>query len=79
VAVYTQGDRGTFTTIVPKLPAVVCDTRGIGVNQEKYILSRVDPRAPTRQNAAIARRTPSSSDMRSRMAACWTSGAAMEQ
>lgn len=48
---YTQGDRGHIHYYRCRhCRLVVCDTRGIGVNQEKYILARVDPRAPTRQN-----------------------------
>lgn len=48
---YTQGDRRHIHYYrCRNCRLVVCDTRGIGVNQEKYILSRVDPRAPTRQN-----------------------------
>src|SRR6266516_7628481 len=48
---YTQGDRRHIHYYrCRNCRLVVCDTRGIGVNQEKYILSRVDPQAPTRQN-----------------------------
>jgi len=48
---YTQGDRRHIHYYrCRNCRLVVCDTRGIGVNQEKYILARVDPRAPTRQN-----------------------------
>ena len=47
---YTQGDRRQYRFYrCPKCRLVVYDTR-TGVNQEKYILARVDPRAPTRQN-----------------------------
>jgi len=47
---YTQGDRRQFKFYrCPSCRLVVYDTR-TGVNQEKYILTRVDPRAPTRQN-----------------------------
>ncbi|MGH7520689.1 MAG: class I SAM-dependent methyltransferase [Gemmatimonadales bacterium] len=47
---YTQGDHRQFKFYrCQKCQLVVYDTR-TGVNQEKYILTRVDPRAPTRQN-----------------------------
>jgi 2-polyprenyl-3-methyl-5-hydroxy-6-metoxy-1,4-benzoquinol methylase len=47
---YTQGDRRQFRFYrCPTCRLVVYDTSA-GVNQEKYILTRVDPRAPTRQN-----------------------------
>jgi SAM-dependent methyltransferase len=47
---YTQGDRRQFKFYrCPRCRLVLYDT-GTGVNQEKYILTRVDPRAPTRQN-----------------------------
>ena len=47
---YTQGDRRQFKFYrCPKCRLVLYDTR-TGVNQEKYILTRVDPRANTRQN-----------------------------
>jgi 2-polyprenyl-3-methyl-5-hydroxy-6-metoxy-1,4-benzoquinol methylase len=47
---YTQGDNRQFKFYrCRKCRLVVYDTR-TGVNQEKYILTRVDPRAPTRQN-----------------------------
>ena len=47
---YTQGDRRQYRFYrCPNCRLVVYDTR-TGVNQEKYILTRVDPRAPTRQN-----------------------------
>jgi 2-polyprenyl-3-methyl-5-hydroxy-6-metoxy-1,4-benzoquinol methylase len=47
---YTQGDHRQFKFYrCQKCRLVVYDTR-TGVNQEKYILTRVDPRAPTRQN-----------------------------
>jgi 2-polyprenyl-3-methyl-5-hydroxy-6-metoxy-1,4-benzoquinol methylase len=47
---YTQGNQRQFNFYrCPKCRLVVYDTRA-GVNQEKYILTRVDPRAPTRQN-----------------------------
>ncbi|HEV8265019.1 MAG TPA: class I SAM-dependent methyltransferase [Gemmatimonadales bacterium] len=47
---YTQGDRRQYRFYrCPRCRLVVYDTR-TGVNQEKYILSRVDPEAPTRQN-----------------------------
>ena len=47
---YTQGDRRQYHFYrCPQCRLVVYDTRA-GVNQEKYILTRVDPRAPTRQN-----------------------------
>lgn len=47
---YTQGDQRQFRFYrCPRCRLVVYDTR-TGVNQEKYILTRVDPRAPTRQN-----------------------------
>ena len=47
---YTQGDRHQYRFYrCPRCRLVVYDTR-TGVNQEKYILSHVDPTAPTRQN-----------------------------
>lgn len=47
---YTQGDRRQFRFYrCPTCRLVVYDTR-TGVNQAKYIFSRVDPAAPTRQN-----------------------------
>lgn len=47
---YTQGDRRQYRFYrCPRCRLVVYDTR-TGVNQAKYILSRVDPTAPTRQN-----------------------------
>lgn len=47
---YTQGDRRQYHFYrCPECRLVVYDTSA-GVNQEKYILTRVDPRAPTRQN-----------------------------
>lgn len=47
---YTQGDKRQYRFYrCPQCRLVVYDTR-TGVNQEKYILTRVDPRAPTRQN-----------------------------
>lgn len=47
---YTQGNRRQFKFYrCPDCRLVVYDTR-TGVNQEKYILTRIDPRAPTRQN-----------------------------
>jgi hypothetical protein len=47
---YTQGNRRQFKFYrCPDCRLVVYDTR-TGVNQEKYILTRVDPRAQTRQN-----------------------------
>lgn len=47
---YTQGDHRQFEFYrCQQCRLVVYDTRA-GVNQEKYILTRVDPRAPTRQN-----------------------------
>ena len=47
---YTQGDQRQFKFYrCQNCRLVVYDTRS-GVNQEKYILTRVDPRAPTRQN-----------------------------
>ena len=47
---YTQGDRRQFEFYrCPECRLVVYDTSA-GVNQEKYILTRVDPRAATRQN-----------------------------
>jgi 2-polyprenyl-3-methyl-5-hydroxy-6-metoxy-1,4-benzoquinol methylase len=49
---YTQGDRRQFRFYrCQQCRLVLYDTRA-GVNQEKYILTRVDPRAPTRQNRA---------------------------
>ena len=49
---YAQGDRRQFRFYrCPRCRLVVYDTRA-GVNQEKYVLSRVDPEAPTRQNRA---------------------------
>ena len=47
---YTQGFQHQFKFYrCPTCRLVLYDTR-TGVNQEKYILTRVDPRAPTRQN-----------------------------
>lgn len=47
---YTQGDRHQYRFYrCPECRLVVYDTR-TGVNQAKYIVSRVDPTAPTRQN-----------------------------
>lgn len=47
---YTQGARRQYRFYrCPRCRLVVYDTR-TGVNQEKYILSRVDPEAATRQN-----------------------------
>jgi 2-polyprenyl-3-methyl-5-hydroxy-6-metoxy-1,4-benzoquinol methylase len=47
---YTQGDRRQYRFYrCPHCRLVVYDTR-TGVNQAKYILSRVDPAASTRQN-----------------------------
>lgn len=47
---YTQGDQHQYRFYrCRQCRLVVYDTR-TGVNQEKYILTRVDPRAPTRQN-----------------------------
>lgn len=47
---YTQGDKRQFKFYrCRKCRLVAYDIR-TGVNQEKYILTRVDPRAPTRQN-----------------------------
>ena len=47
---YTQGDQHQFKFYrCHKCRLVVYDTR-TGINQEKYILTRVDPRANTRQN-----------------------------
>ena len=49
---YTQGDKHQFQFYrCGRCRLVVYDTRG-GINQEKYVLTRVDPRAPTRQNRA---------------------------
>lgn len=47
---YTQGNQRQFKYYrCPNCRLVVYDTSG-GVNQEKYILTRVDPRTATRQN-----------------------------
>lgn len=47
---YTQGDRRQYHFYrCLRCQLVVYDARA-GVNQEKYILARVDPEAPTRQN-----------------------------
>ncbi|HWC73657.1 MAG TPA: class I SAM-dependent methyltransferase [Gemmatimonadales bacterium] len=47
---YTQGNKRQFKYYrCGTCRLVVYDTQ-TGVNQEKYILTRVDPRAPTRQN-----------------------------
>ncbi len=47
---YTQGDRRQFHFYrCPRCRLVAYDARA-GVNQAKYILARVDPEAPTRQN-----------------------------
>lgn len=47
---YIQGDHRQFKFYrCPRCRLVVYDTR-TGVNQEKYILTRVDPQAATRQN-----------------------------
>lgn len=49
---YVQGDRRQFRFYrCPRCRLVVYDTRS-GVNQAKYVLSHVDPEAPTRQNRA---------------------------
>ncbi|HEY3279062.1 MAG TPA: class I SAM-dependent methyltransferase [Gemmatimonadales bacterium] len=49
---YAQGDRRQFRFYrCPRCRLVVYDTR-TGVNQAKYVLSRVDPEAHTRQNRA---------------------------
>lgn len=47
---YTQGDHDQFRFHrCPRCLLVVYDTR-TGVNQEKYVMRRIDPDAPTRQN-----------------------------
>lgn len=47
---YTQGDRDQYRFYrCPRCRLVVYDTR-TGVNQEKYVLTAIDPDAPTRQN-----------------------------
>ena len=47
---YTQGDHDQFRFHrCPRCRLVVYDTR-TGVNQEKYVMARIDPDAPTRQN-----------------------------
>lgn len=47
---YTQGPERQFRFYrCPRCRLVVYDTSA-GVNQEKYILQHIDPRAPTRQN-----------------------------
>ena len=47
---YTQGDRDQFKFYrCPNCQLVIYDA-STGINQEKYILTRVDPTAPTRQN-----------------------------
>lgn len=64
---YTQGDRRHIHYYRCRTcRLVVCDTSRVGVNQEKYILTRVDPRANTRPNrghrqtyAFIKRHAPS--------------------
>ena len=49
---YTQGHQQQYRFYrCRRCRLVVYDTR-TGVNQEKYILTRIDPRAPTRQNRA---------------------------
>ena len=47
---YTQGDRDQYRFHrCPRCRLVVYDTR-TGVNQEKYVMTKIDPGAPTRQN-----------------------------
>src|SRR5215472_286355 len=47
---YTQGDHDQFRFHrCPRCRLVLYDTR-TGVNQEKYVMQRIDPDAPTRQN-----------------------------
>jgi 2-polyprenyl-3-methyl-5-hydroxy-6-metoxy-1,4-benzoquinol methylase len=47
---YTQGDRDQFHFYrCPRCRLVVYDTRA-GVNQEKYVMQKIDPTARTRQN-----------------------------
>jgi SAM-dependent methyltransferase len=47
---YTQGDQRQFKFYRCKNCKLVLYDTATGVNQEKYILTRVDPRANTRQN-----------------------------
>ena len=47
---YTQGDQRQFKFYRCKNCQIVLYDSSTGVNQEKYILTRVDPRADTRQN-----------------------------
>jgi 2-polyprenyl-3-methyl-5-hydroxy-6-metoxy-1,4-benzoquinol methylase len=47
---YTQGDQRQFKFYRCKNCRLVLYDTAAGVNQEKYILTRVDPRANTRQN-----------------------------
>src|SRR6185503_6823159 len=47
---YTQGDQRQFKFYRCKNCTLVLYDTTTGVNQEKYILTRVDPRANTRQN-----------------------------
>jgi 2-polyprenyl-3-methyl-5-hydroxy-6-metoxy-1,4-benzoquinol methylase len=47
---YTQGDHDQFRFYrCPRCTLVLYDT-STGVNQEKYVMSRIDPDQPTRQN-----------------------------
>jgi 2-polyprenyl-3-methyl-5-hydroxy-6-metoxy-1,4-benzoquinol methylase len=49
---YTQGDRHQFRFFrCEQCRLVVCDAPA-GVSQEKYLVTRVDPRTPTRRNRA---------------------------
>ena len=47
---YTQGDQRQFNFYRCRTCRLVVYDTSTGVNQEKYILTRVDPRANTRQN-----------------------------
>jgi SAM-dependent methyltransferase len=47
---YTQGDQRQFKFYRCRTCQLVLYDTSTGVNQEKYILTRVDPRADTRQN-----------------------------
>lgn len=47
---YTQGDRDQFKFYRCPTCTLVSYDASAGINQEKYILTRLDPAAPTRQN-----------------------------
>src|ERR1051325_3573265 len=47
---YTQGDHDQFRFYRCPLCRLVVYDKRTGVNQEKYVMGRIDPEAPTRQN-----------------------------